>query len=91
MEVFGGLAKSLAYKYPFTNLDFTVGVFGGGGRSVVANTTTGGGAGWRAGAQGAAVGAPAGTCWSSNTTYTYTGATNPRADGNGEVTIELLY
>jgi hypothetical protein len=83
--------KTNAYKYPFTSLDFTNGAFGGGGRSIVGNTTTGGGAGWRAGGVGAAVGAPAGTCWSSNITYTYTGATNPRADGNGEVTIELLY
>lgn len=82
--------RTTAYQYPYTNLDYTIGTFGGGGRSVVGNTATGGGSGWRAGASGAGVGAAAGTCWSLNTTYTYTGALNPRGDGNGQVRFQLL-
>lgn len=80
-----------AYKYPFTGLDYTIaGGFGGGGRSVIGGVASGGGAGWRAGGGGGGVGAAAGTCWSANTTYTYTGALNARADGNGEVRFQLL-
>ena len=79
------------YKYPFTSLDPTVGVFGGGGRSVSGSSVTGGGAGWRSAVQGSAVGAGAGTCWSSNTTYVFSSSIlNGRTDGNGEVNIELL-